>query len=319
MMLPAKTDQIWTDAANYFSPPCYAKIAPFPTAAIQYGSYMTTTILQGHSLNQNRAEEIARQLGGTLSSLSGSYQIATEQPPEAQIVNRLQQQYAADINTLPDSFVATEVKLLVTDMDSTLISIECIDEIADFIGIKPQIADITEATMRGEIDFETSLRRRMALLKGLEQSALDQVYNERLHLNPGAERMVSGLQRQGIKVALVSGGFTYFTDKLKERLGLDYTLANTLKFDDGKLTGAVDDEIVGAKAKADFLLQKCRELDIKPSQAVALGDGANDLLMMKEAGLSIAYHAKPKVQNEAHCALNRCGLEGVLGLLNLPA
>ncbi len=280
---------------------------------------MTTTILQGPSLNQQRADEIASQLGGTLVSEQGYYKITTEQPPEAQITNKLQQQYGADINTLPDTFIPADVKLLVTDMDSTLISIECIDEIADFIGIKPQVADITEATMRGEIDFETSLRRRMALLKGLEQSALDQVYNERLRLNPGAEQMVAALQRQGIKVALVSGGFTYFTNKLKSRLGLDYTLANTLAFEDDKLTGEIDDKIVGAEAKAMFLKEKCNELGILPSQAVALGDGANDLLMMREAGLSIAYHAKPKVQAEAHCALNHCGLEGVLGLLGLPA
>ena len=279
---------------------------------------MTTTILQGKSLSQHQAEEIASQLGGTLHGEQGYYSITSAQPPEAQIADQLKQRYEVDINTRPEAFDPGQVKLLVTDMDSTLISIECIDEIADFIGIKPQVADITEATMRGEIDFETSLRRRMALLKGLDQSALDQVYDERLQLNPGAEEMVAGLQRQGIKVALVSGGFTYFTDKLKARLGLDYTLANTLAFEGGKLTGKIDDQIVGAQAKADFLLQKCRELGIHPSQAVALGDGANDLLMMKEAGLSIAYHAKPKVQNEAARALNYCGLEGVLGLLNLP-
>lgn len=171
--------------------------------------------------------------------------------------------------------------------------------------------------MRGEIDFETSLRRRIALLTGLQENALEHVYNERLRPNPGAEQMIAGLKSRDIKIALVSGGFTYFTEKLKRRLGLDYTLANTLEFENGKLTGEIHGRIIGAEAKAKFLLEKCKALGIKPSQAIAMGDGANDLMMMKEAGLSIAYHAKPKVQQQAHSALNHCGLDGVLGLLDI--
>ena len=200
-------------------------------------------------------------------------------------------------------------------MDSTLISIECVDEIADFINAKPQVSAITEAAMRGEIDFETYLRQRVALLKGLEVSVLEQVFEQRLSLNPGAKTMLEGLQHKGIKTALVSGVFTFFTERLQQQLGLDYTFANVLAEQNGKLTGEVEGDICGAQAKADFLLQQCQRLGISPSQTIAMGDGANDLVMMKEAGLSIAYHAKPAVQAQAMTHLNHCGLEGVLGLL----
>lgn len=278
---------------------------------------MATLILQGPRLTEHEAEALSESFKGTLQEGKGYYRIQVNGDVDPDRLALHKQQEDFDINLLPDGFNPAEVKLLVTDMDSTLISIECIDEIADFINVKPQVSEITEAAMRGEINFETSLRRRIALLKGLDEGALDHVYNERLKLNPGAEQMLAGLKANNIKITLVSGGFTYFTDKLKARLGLDYTLANTLEFENGKLTGEIHGHIVGAEAKADFLQLKCEELGIKTSQAVAMGDGANDLVMMKEAGLSIAYHAKPKVQEQAHTSLNHCGLEGVLGLLNI--
>ncbi len=276
---------------------------------------MTIIIIQGPGFNQTQATRVATQLGGELSMKTTHAKITCAEAPKAEQLAQLSTQYNMDINALPEGFDPSQVKLLVTDMDSTLISIECIDEIADMMNIKPQVSEITESAMRGEIDFETSLRRRMALLKGLDEEALDRVYNERLRLNPGAEKMIQGLHALGIKVALVSGGFTYFTEKLQERLGLDYTLANRLAFENGKLTGEVSGEIVGAEAKAQFLLKKCEALGISPSQTISMGDGANDLLMMKEAGLSIAYHAKPTVQQQAHTAINQGGLETVLGLL----
>jgi len=278
---------------------------------------MATLVLQGPRLTEHEAIALTESFKGKLQEAKGYYRIQIDGEVDQQKLAMHKQQEDFDINLLPEGFDPSQVKLLVTDMDSTLISIECIDEIADFINVKPQVSEITEAAMRGEIDFETSLRRRIALLTGLEENALEHVYNERLQLNPGAEQMLAGLKANAIKTTLVSGGFTYFTDKLKARLGLDYTLANTLEFENGKLTGEIHGNIVGAQAKADFLLQKCEELGIKPSQAIAMGDGANDLVMMKEAGLSIAYHAKPKVQAEAHTSLNHCGLEGVLGLLNI--
>jgi len=205
--------------------------------------------------------------------------------------------------------------LLVMDMDSTLITIECIDEIADMQGLKPQVSAITEAAMRGEIDFAESLRRRVALLEGLDQSALQRVYDERLQLSPGAGTLLAAARAAGIRTLLVSGGFTFFTERLKPRLGLDYTAANTLEVADGKLTGRVLGSIVDAQGKADWLNRVRSELGLGKDQVIAMGDGANDLKMMAEAGLSIAYHAKPVVRAQASYALNRVGLEGVVPLL----
>jgi phosphoserine phosphatase len=275
---------------------------------------MTQLILQGAALNKEQAETVAKEHGG---SLDWRERFAVVNDASVSDMAGLRQQYDFDINALPEGFDSTKVGLLVTDMDSTLISIECIDEIADFMNLKPQVAEITEAAMRGEIDFETSLRKRVSLLKGLDVSVLDRVYEERLKLNPGAEVMVETLKKQGIKLALVSGGFTFFTDRLKHRLGLDFTQANRLAEKDGKLTGEVEGDICGAQAKAEFLQRCCEQLGINASQALAVGDGANDLLMMAPAGLSVAYHAKPKVQAEADTAINHNGLDAILGLLQL--
>ncbi|NOY62919.1 MAG: phosphoserine phosphatase SerB [Gammaproteobacteria bacterium] len=279
---------------------------------------MSTLILQGANISRAAVDSIAAQIGSAVKMCETYSVLSTSRLDANDELNQLRQHVDFDINRLPDDFNADEVGLLVTDMDSTLISIECIDEIADFLSIKPQVAEITEAAMRGEIDFETSLTRRVALLEGLEVGALERVYNERLTLNPGAETMIAGLKQRGIKVALVSGGFTFFTERLKARLGLDYTLANTLEIIDGKLSGRVVGDIVGAKAKATLLKQLCNKLGLKTSQTIAMGDGANDLEMMAVAGLSIAYHAKPAVQLQADTALNHAGLEGVLGLLRYP-
>jgi len=200
------------------------------------------------------------------------------------------------------------------DMDSTLISIECIDEIADMQGLKPQVAAITEEAMQGKIDFAESLRRRVALLKGLDEGALQRVYDERLKLNPGAEIMLAALKRHDIKTLLVSGGFIFFTERLKQRLDLDYTHANTLEIVDGKLTGRVLGKILDAQGKADWLLKMRDELGLKTEQVIAMGDGANDLKMMAMAGVSIAYHAKPVVREKASYAFNFTGLDGLVRL-----
>ena len=207
--------------------------------------------------------------------------------------------------------------LCVMDMDSTLINIECIDEIADLAGLKPQVAAITESAMRGEIDFAESLKKRVALLAGLEESALHQVVSERLKLNPGAQEWVSTCKQFGIKTMLVSGGFTFFADKVKAMLGLDYAVSNTLETIDGKLTGKILGDIVDAQAKADHLVKLRDELGLKASQTIAIGDGANDLKMMAVAGVGVAYHAKPIVQQNASYALNFVGLEGVIGMFTV--
>ncbi|ALL65136.1 Phosphoserine phosphatase [Paraburkholderia caribensis MBA4] len=209
----------------------------------------------------------------------------------------------------------TDFGLVAMDMDSTLITIECIDEIADFCGLKAEVAAITEASMRGEIkDFNESLTRRVALLKGLDASALEKVYEERLQLSPGAEKMLAGAKAAGMKTLLVSGGFTFFTDKLQARLGLDFTRANTLEIVDGKLTGRVLGEIVNADVKARTLREACDKLGMEPARAIAMGDGSNDLKMMATAGLSVAFRAKPVVREAASVAFNHVGLDGLLRL-----
>ncbi|HXH71637.1 MAG TPA: phosphoserine phosphatase SerB [Mariprofundaceae bacterium] len=206
--------------------------------------------------------------------------------------------------------------LLFMDMDSTLIQCECIDEIGDFLGIKPQIAAITERAMRGELDFAASLTERVSLLAGLDESVLNEVYEQRVKLTDGAEKLIDTVHAHGWKVGLVSGGFTHFTDRLKQRLGLDYTLSNVLEIHAGKLTGDVLGDIVDAQAKKRALLNQAAAWEIPLSQTVALGDGANDLPMLHTAGLGIAFHAKPKVVAEAPYAINEGGLDRTLLLLH---
>jgi phosphoserine phosphatase len=209
----------------------------------------------------------------------------------------------------------TDFKLVAMDMDSTLITIECIDEIADMQGLKAEVSEITEAAMRGELDFGESLRRRVALLEGLEASALERVYEERLKLSPGAHTMLHAVQQAGLKTLLVSGGFTYFTSRLKQRLGLDFTHANELEILNGRLTGKVVGDIVDADGKQQTVERVCAQLGISPSQAIVMGDGANDLKMMGIAGMSVAFRAKPVVREQATVALNFVGLDGILPLL----
>ncbi len=208
----------------------------------------------------------------------------------------------------------SDFKLVAMDMDSTLITIECIDEIADMQGLKPQVAEITEAAMRGEIEFRESLTRRVALLKGLDASALQRVYDERLQLSLGAEVMLAAVQAAGLKTLLVSGGFTFFTDRMKERLGLDYTHSNRLEIVDGKLTGRVVGGIVDAEEKKATVERVCAELGVSSRQAIVMGDGANDLKMMGISGLSVAFRAKPVVRAQADVALNFVGLDGILNI-----
>jgi phosphoserine phosphatase len=207
----------------------------------------------------------------------------------------------------------SDCKVLAMDMDSTLINIECIDEIADFGGVKKEVASITEAAMRGEIkDFSESLIKRVAFLKGLSTEVLQSVYEQRLQLNPGAEQLVKQAQQAGIRVLLVSGGFTFFTEKLKARLQLDAAHANVLESVDGKLTGSVLGRILDAQGKADTLKSFAAECDAQAHQIIAIGDGANDLKMLANAGYSVAYRAKAVVRAQAKYALNVAPLDGVL-------
>jgi len=208
-----------------------------------------------------------------------------------------------------------DFRLVAMDMDSTLITIECIDEIADMQGLKAQVSEITEAAMRGELDFAASLTRRVALLEGLEASALARVYEERLRISMGGEAMLAAVQAAGLKTLLVSGGFTFFTERLQQRLGLDYAHANVLEIENGRLTGRVAGGIVDAEEKRRTVERVCMELGIDPRQAIVMGDGANDLRMMGIAGLSVAFRAKPVVRAQAGVALNFSGLDGILNVL----
>lgn len=218
------------------------------------------------------------------------------------------------------SLKLADFKLIAFDMDSTLINIECIDELAGAVGLKAEVAAITEATMRGEIsDFKTSLRRRVALLKGVSVEDMERVYSERLQLNPGAPELVAACKNAGMKLMLVSGGFTFFANRVARQLGMDFAKSNELEIDNGLLTGKLVmqtwGDICDGEEKLSSLLSTCRLLNIEPDQAIAVGDGANDLPMMAAAGLSVAYHAKPKVRERAMVAINDGGLDRLLEVL----
>ena len=213
---------------------------------------------------------------------------------------------------LPDVAFA-DLGLIVSDMDSTLITIECVDEIAAGVGLKDQVAAITEQSMRGELDFEQSLRKRVALLAGLDECVLEEVYENVLQLSPGAEFLLEECKRNGVKFMLVSGGFTFFTERLQQRLGLDFHFANVLEVENGKLTGRLKGRIIDAQAKADLLREYRKRLALAPWQVVAMGDGANDIPMIREAGFGIAYRAKPKTEANADACVRFGGLERIRG------
>lgn len=210
----------------------------------------------------------------------------------------------------------SDFKLIAMDMDSTLLAIESIDEIADMHNIKPQVAEVTLQTMRGEISFEESLTRRTALLQGVHQDKLQKVFDERVRLSPGAERLLQQAKKHGLKTMVISGGFTFFTDRIKTKLNLDFAAANVLDIENGELTGKVVGKILGREGKAEILKQMQTQLNINREQLIAIGDGANDLGMMSEAGVSIAYHAKPIVKQHATYSINYVGLDGIVNLFS---
>ncbi len=219
-----------------------------------------------------------------------------------------------DHGYVPADARLTDFAVLAMDMDSTLITIECIDEIADMAGVKPAVSAVTTAAMRGEIDFAESLRRRVALLAGLPVSALERVYEERVRLSPGAEALLSRARESGLRTLLVSGGFDLYVERLRTRLGIDYARSNRLEVRDGKLTGKVEGTIFDSHGKAAALRDVCAGLGVPTARALVIGDGANDLPMMLTAGVSIAYRAKPLVRERATHALDHAGLDGVLRL-----
>ena len=219
-----------------------------------------------------------------------------------------------DFGFVPRDQRLGRVRLVAMDMDSTVITIECVDEIADVLGVKAAVASITAQAMRGEIDFAESLKRRVALLRGADTAALQRVYDERLTLSQGAERMLDGFRQAGAQTLLVSGGFSFFAERLKPRLGLDHTVASALEMAEGRLTGHISGPVVDAAAKADAFARLARQLRGEDGLTVAIGDGANDLPMLAQADVSIAYHGKPIVRATTTYAINHCGLDAALNL-----
>ena len=243
-----------------------------------------------------------------------AFRISRADPAKREDVAAFCQPLQLDWGFVEEGRSFNDFRLLAMDMDSTLICIECIDEIADFARRKAEVAAVTASAMRGEIDWPESLRRRVAMLKDLEESALERVYAERLRFNPGAERLIAAARRCGVKTLLVSGGFTFFTDRVRDELKLDYAYSNVLVANSGKLTGEVTGPLVDAQGKAAHVARLKQELGLSREQVIAIGDGANDLPMLAEAGTSIAYHAKPVVKAKAAFALDYVGLDGVLNL-----
>ncbi len=264
-------------------------------------------IIIQHSLDENIAKKI-----------SSNFQVFNTHIRHQMVLDSLddlRQQYQIDFNYLPEVDFSN-IKLFVSDMDSTLINIECIDEISNFANVKPQVAIITKLAMQGKLDFSDSLIKRVTLLKGLGVDVLDKVYTRYLAVNPGGKALISFFKTKSIQTAVVSGGFTYFTNRLAQDLALDYACANVLEIENNQLTGVIKGLIINAQAKADFVKELCDKQGLSYNQVIVVGDGANDLDMMDVAGVSVAYHGKPSVIKHANIVINFGGLDKIIDLFN---
>ena len=271
-------------------------------------------VIQGLDIETRALKELAKLTGAQgIQRITGGAFRLLEAQQLAEVATYCESRQL-DHAYVPEGRRLRDYGLFVTDMDSTLIGNECIDEIADMQGLKAEVAAITEAAMRGEIAFGESLTRRVSLLKGLDEGALARVYEERLTLNPGAEQLMRGLRQAGLRTVLVSGGFTYFTDRLRERLGFDHAVANRLEIENGRLTGRIVGDIVDAAAKRRVLESVRDGIGLLNTQTIAAGDGANDLEMLEAAAIGVAYHAKPVVRVRASYAISHAGLDAILNL-----
>src|SRR5690348_1555972 len=275
-------------------------------------------VVQGQDVSTPDLKALARISGGeAIEKLADeAFRITGADPASRPEVAAHCERAKLDWGFVEEGRALADFRLLAMDMDSTLISIECIDEIADFAGRKAEVAAVTAAAMRGEIDWPESLRRRVKALAGLDAGALEAVYAQRLRFNPGAQKLVAAAKRSGVKTLLVSGGFTYFTDRVRDRLGFDYAYSNVLDVEGGKLAGTVSGPLVDAQGKASHVARLKAGLGIGREKVLAIGDGANDLAMLAQAGTSIAYHAKAVVREKADYALDYVGLDGVLAMFS---
>lgn len=273
-------------------------------------------VIQGPDIATADLKTLCKMAGGdAIERITGeAFRIRNADPATRTAVATLCAAASLDWGYVAEGRRLADFGMLALDMDSTLITVECVDEIADFAGRKAEVAAVTAAAMRGEIDWPQSLRQRVAALAGLEEGVLERVYRERITLSPGAGLLLDAARRCGLKTLLVSGGFTYFTDRLRDRLGLDEAYANDLVIEAGRLAGRVAGPLVDAGGKARHVARMRSELALPKERVLVIGDGANDLAMMEEAGTSIAFRAKAIVANRATYSLAHAGLEGVLAL-----
>jgi phosphoserine phosphatase len=270
--------------------------------------------VQGPAMNAAQAQELARLAGSTAIEQIAEHAWRIRKAAPADAIALYCEKERIDYAFIPEGRRFADLKLVAMDMDSTLITIECIDELGDIAGCKSEIAAITAQAMRGELDYPQSLRKRVGLLAGLPERALTQVYEQRLRLTPGAEQLLAACKQHAVQLLLVSGGFTFFTERLKARLGIDYTISNRLEIRGGRLTGQLVGDLVDAQAKAAKFAAVAKELGARRDETIAIGDGANDLKMMALAGLAVAFHAKPVVRAQADCAISWSGLDAIVRL-----
>ena len=278
---------------------------------------MSRLVVQHPQLQESVVTAITRTLGRAPVLRRPALASWSDVALDGDDASRIGERHQVDAEVVPATLRLSDFRLAAFDMDSTLITIECVDEIADYAGRKAEVSAITEAAMRGEIaDYDESLRRRVALLAGLPQTVLERVYEERVRLSDGVDALLPALKQAGLKTLLVSGGFTFFTERLRARLDLNWARSNQLEVADGKLTGRLLGEIVNASVKRRIVEETCQDNGCTPAQAIVVGDGANDLEMMLVAGLSVAFRAKPVVRSETTHAVDHCGLDSILNFFS---